>query len=238
MRANFVRDLFLLVLTACAGGLDAVGYLRLHAFAANMTGNTVIFGLSLGGRHMQAVWPPVVALAAFAAGAFIGAISGGEADEENPWPAAASRAFVVEVLFLVAFAAGWDHLGGPPEERTLVLLGLAAAAMGIQSGVVHDIHHEGASTTYMSGTLARTFEYLADSLRFGFKGGFVLNGVTWIVYLGAAIVVGTLDLRGAWLGGVLWVVAVVVLLVGLVGRPVVLAVKREAPQQPRSPSAS
>ena len=229
MRVNAVRDLFLLVLTACAGSLDAVGYLRLHAFAANMTGNTVIFGLSLGGRHLQAVWPPVVALAAFAAGAFIGAILGGEGNDDNPWPAAASRAFVVEVVILVALAVGWDHLHVSPDERTLILLGLAASAMGIQSGIVHDIHHEGASTTYMSGTLARTFEYIADTLRFGFKGGLVLNGITWIVYLCAAILVGALDQRGVWLGGVLWVVAIVVLAAGMVGRPVVMAVKREQP---------
>ena len=239
MRVNAVRDCFLLVLTACGGALDATGYLKLHAFAANMTGNTVILGLNVGGRHVDAVWPPVVALPAFALGAFAGAILGGEADEDDPWPAQALRAFLLEVLFLVALAWGWNHLALPAEQQKLVLLGLAAVAMGIQSGIVHDVHHHGASTTYMTGTIARTFEYIADTLRFGFKGGWVLNGLTWIVYVCAAVLVGALDARGANLQTVLWIVVAVVFVTGLVARPVVLAVKREQPpERPPVPAAS
>jgi uncharacterized membrane protein YoaK (UPF0700 family) len=64
----------LLVLTAEAGLVDAVSYLKLgHVFVANMTGNVVFLGFSIGGASGLSTLASLVAIAAF----LIGAIAGG-----------------------------------------------------------------------------------------------------------------------------------------------------------------
>jgi uncharacterized membrane protein YoaK (UPF0700 family) len=62
-----------LLLGGGAGYPGAVGYLTLGIFAANMTGNTVLFGMASGQGHWPAMVRVLVALAAFLAGAGAGA---------------------------------------------------------------------------------------------------------------------------------------------------------------------
>ncbi|HZO94161.1 MAG TPA: YoaK family protein [Candidatus Baltobacteraceae bacterium] len=221
-RSDTVRDAFLVALAACGGAMDAASYLRLHAFTANMTGNTVILGLSAGGRHLADTVHAGLSIAAFAAGAFVGTLVGAESSEKDPWPAKVAVPFVVEIALLLAFAVCWTLLPAPDPA---LLLAVGSAAMGVQSGITHDVHLAGASTTYMSGTLARTMEFFADTLRFGFNGGMVLNGVTWVVYLAAALAVGGLDERGGNVAVVLWAIPVVVAAVALGARPAVRAAR-------------
>ena len=57
------------LLSVTAGCVDAVSYLGLgHIFTANMTGNTVLLGLSLGQAHWQAALRSGVALVGFIVG--------------------------------------------------------------------------------------------------------------------------------------------------------------------------
>lgn len=223
-RSDLVRDLFLLALTAGAGAFDAASFLRMHSFTANMTGNTVLLGLALGGRHLTDALHNAVAIAAFAAGAFLGAGFGREASDDDPWPAATWRPFLLEIALVVAFAICWSTPA--LKDNAVLLLILGAGAMGVQSGITHDIHHSGASTTYMTGTIARTFEYIVDALRFGFRGGIVLNGLSWIVYVLAAVGVGAVDARGGNDGAILWVVVAIVTFVAVTGRAAVLRAAR------------
>src|SRR5690349_17802453 len=97
MRGDVVRDLLLLVLAACGGGMDAIAYLRLHAFIANVTGDTVLLGLGLGGRRFEALSHPATALATFALGAFVAAALGGKTDRNDPWPKQLAVPFAIEV---------------------------------------------------------------------------------------------------------------------------------------------
>jgi uncharacterized membrane protein YoaK (UPF0700 family) len=54
--------------------VDAASYLRLgHVFAANMTGNVVLLGFGIAGAGGLAVVAPIVLLAAFLFGAWLGA---------------------------------------------------------------------------------------------------------------------------------------------------------------------
>ena len=237
MGPKTLRDLLLVILAGCAGALDAVCYLRLHAFAANMTGNTVLLGLNLGGRQEDSVPQLVVALAAFFAGSLAGTAAGGEAAEDDLWPAQTLRAFALEVVLLAGFVAFWMLLA-PGEPRTLLALACVAAAMGIQSGITHDIHHHGASTTYMSGTLARSAEFIVDSLRFGFRGDLVLNAVTWLIYLIAACAVGALDVHGGSTAGIVVTATLLIAAVALAARPIVRAGNREADPPSRRPPTS
>jgi uncharacterized membrane protein YoaK (UPF0700 family) len=220
-RPDVVRDGFLVVLAGCGGALDALSYLRLHAFTANMTGNTVLLGLGIGGRHLSDITHSAVAIAAFAVGAYLGTALGGEAKDDDPWPARVGRPFALEVVLVVAFALCWTAVPALAHDA-VVLLALGACAMGVQSGITHDIHLGGASTTYMTGTIARTAEFFADTLRFGFRGGMLLNGITWIVYLVAAIIVGTLAASGANVGIIIWIGAAIIAGISVIGRPAVL----------------
>ena len=225
MEPKTVRDALLLVLAACGGALDAVCYLRLHAFSANMTGNTVLFGLSLGGEQLPLA-PPLVALAGFALGSFFGTLLAREASESDPWPAQTAQAFALEVVLLVAYALGWDRLPHG-QTRVLALLALASMGMGVQTGIAYDIHTP-ESTTSPTGTLARVFEYAANTLRFGIRGGIAINASTWMLYLAAAAAVGLLGARAVTLSVVAWTVVAVVIAVAAAGRPLVLVAARRS----------
>src|ERR1700709_1932882 len=64
----------LLLLTAVTGVVDAVSYLALgRVIVANMTGNVVFLGFSLGGDKQLSLAASAVALAAF----LLGAVAGG-----------------------------------------------------------------------------------------------------------------------------------------------------------------
>lgn len=223
-RSDVVRDALLIVLAAAGGALDAASYVRLHAFTANMTGNTVLLGLGLGGVRGLDVQHAAIAVASFAAGAFVGAALGRESSGDDPWPAQLARPFALEVALLVAFAASWTMPSLAVDPR--VLLALGACAMGTQSAITHDVHLGGASTTYMTGTLARSMEYVVDSLRFGLRGGALLNAAAWIVYLMSAAAVGALDAHGAGAGWAVWIALAVVVFVMVAGRPLVLRSRR------------
>ena len=63
----------MIMLTVVTGLVDTFSYLALgHVFVANMTGNVVFAGFALAGAPGFSLTATVVALAAFAAGAFLG----------------------------------------------------------------------------------------------------------------------------------------------------------------------
>jgi uncharacterized membrane protein YoaK (UPF0700 family) len=65
----------LVLLSAAAGCVDAVSYLGLgHIFTANMTGNTVLLGLSLGQADWHAALRSGVALVGFIFGVAVGTV--------------------------------------------------------------------------------------------------------------------------------------------------------------------
>lgn len=198
-------------MTACSGALDAAAYLHLHAFIANMTGDTVLLGLGLGGRHLGNAAHAGGAIAGFFGGALVAALLGRAAGEHDRWPRELCRAFAFEVALLIAVALLWH--GAP----AIVLLALGAAAMGAQSAITRDLCGAGISTTFMTGTVARIGEFLADALRMNFGGGLPLNFAAWVVYAGAAAGAAALDVRGDDVGALFWIVAAVIAAVGSLG---------------------
>jgi uncharacterized membrane protein YoaK (UPF0700 family) len=79
--ANFPKDNFeislslhieLLLLSAIAASIDAIGYLKLgHVLTANMTGNTVLIGVSLGQLQLVQAIRGFIALTGFVIGVCI-----------------------------------------------------------------------------------------------------------------------------------------------------------------------
>ena len=114
-------------------------------FAGVVTGNLVTVGGAAGRGDATALWPPLIAVLGFALGAAAWAFA---------WrrlPAAVARPLVAELVLLAALAVAWVVTGTAPQGATvLVLLGVAAVAMGAQSSTALRL---GESTTYLTGTL-------------------------------------------------------------------------------------
>jgi uncharacterized membrane protein YoaK (UPF0700 family) len=224
-----VRNAMLVMLSLAAGCVDAVSYLGLgQIFVANMTGNTVLFGLALGQAKEQAALRAVVALGGFVAGVAAGAAILGRDPERSTWSSGVTAALAVELVVLVAFAFGWFLAGAEPEGREVYpLIALAALAMGVQSAAVRRLGIPGVATTYITGTLtdltegaiARLRPAVADAVSSDDSSGrerpsargLVLPADVWLAYGTGAVIVGILAVR--WPSGVLSVPVAIVALV-------------------------
>jgi len=156
------RDAILVVLALTSGAVDAVTFLRLgNVFSSVLTGNLVLLGVALGQRHASLALNGGLALVAFSAGILAGSAVAGALSEGQPaWPRRATLTLAIELAVLAGFSAGWLAAGGQPAGAVrLVLLGLAAAAMGLQTAAVHRVGRM--STTYLTSTLGGILEALA-----------------------------------------------------------------------------
>jgi uncharacterized membrane protein YoaK (UPF0700 family) len=202
----------MIVLLAIAGaGVDAVMLVAFGVLTAAQTGNTILLGVALG----QGQWSTGVAAAISVVGFVVGSgagellIEGGRTRRRGP--PLIPRALVVELLLLILVLTGWRLAGaaaGPGVQD--VLVALAATAMGIQSAVALRLH-AGPATTYVTGTLATFTTGMVRSLRWtGAEPSQAparqsehaprasqppwMYGVSWIAYLGGAIVAALLYL--------------------------------------------
>jgi len=227
-----VRNAMLVLLSVAAGCVDAVSYLSLgHIFTANMTGNTVLLGLSLGQADWQAALRSGVALVGFVFGVAVGTvIAGRDREGRAVWPIRVTFTLAVELTVLAAFALGFYLAGGA--SHTLILL--AALAMGLQSTAVRHLGIPGVATTYITGTLTTVIDgaisrlYLVifsaamsdeRSERHSKQAttsarGLVLPAGVWFGYAIGAVTAGAIEFR--WPpGGLVPSVAMVALVVGI-----------------------
>lgn len=154
-RAEFAsdRNTMVVVLTWAAGGVDALSYLGLgHVFTANMTGNAVLLGLSIGQGQGMAALRSMIALAGFVIGIAAAAIIMERSSQQGEWPRAVTWAIAVEWVILIVFTAGW-HMALPKGGPLYFLILLSAVAMGIQSAAMRQLKVPGIATTYITGTL-------------------------------------------------------------------------------------
>jgi uncharacterized membrane protein YoaK (UPF0700 family) len=218
------------LLSVAAGGVDAVSYLGLgHIFTANMTGNTVLLGLSVGQTDWQSAVRSGVALVGFIFGVAVGTvIAGRERERHAVWPITVTLTLALELAFLAAFALGLYLAEGAA--HTLILL--AALAMGLQSTAVRRLGIPGVATTYITGTLTSVIERAISRLYFAIYSaamsdergerhpkqaatsarGLVLPADVWFAYALGAVAAGALEFR--WPpGGLLPSVTLVALVV-------------------------
>ena len=154
--ASRQRARLVVVLAVTSGATDAIGFLALgSAFTSVMTGNMVLLGVGAADRDVALVLSCSVAIASFVVGAAIGArVAGSPRDGDCVWPSAVTVALYIELALLLAFAGGWWALASAPEGSWLwPLLGLNAAALGLQSSAIQRFGVSGLSTTYLTGTL-------------------------------------------------------------------------------------
>lgn len=162
------RDSLVLLLAWAAGSVDAIGFLGLnHVFTANMTGNTVLLGLSLGQGHGLAALSNFIALAGFAAGVALGALIVEKGSKPGAWDRRVTAALFLEAMMLAAFTLLW-HLAPqgrePGSEVLYLLIAFTALAMGIQSAAVRRLNLPGVATTYVTGTITSLISGLTRKL--------------------------------------------------------------------------
>jgi uncharacterized membrane protein YoaK (UPF0700 family) len=148
-----VVTLLLAVLTAAAGSLDVFCLTRLNGlFASVITGNLVQLGRAIASTD---AWFAVEA--ATTVGSYGLGVAAGTAALRRcaaGWRRRTTLLLTVEVVLLIGLVAGWLATDARPVgSASPLLLGLAAAAMGIQSAVTIASGVRGASTTYLTGTL-------------------------------------------------------------------------------------
>ncbi|MFC5140865.1 DUF1275 family protein [Actinomycetospora rhizophila] len=191
------------LLAAASGVVDLWAVTSLGGpFAGVVTGNLVTVGGAAGRADAGALWPPLVAVLGFAAGVALWALA---------WrrrPDAVGAPLVAELVVLGALAVAWAVPGVP----TLVLLAVAAAAMGGQSSTALRL---GESTTYLTGTLTGAVVVLVAG---GARGRVVALKQLAAVVAGAAVAAVVLGVL-AWAVPVLAVVLVAGALVVLGRRP-------------------
>lgn len=151
-----LRNRLVVILAMTSGAADALGFLALgNAFTSVMTGNMVLFGVATAHRDVNGMALTSVAVGAFIAGAAIGTRIARTSMTGDPvWPAAVTRALTVELVLLCGVGIAWWALGSnPPPSAYLPLLGVSAAALGLQSSAIQRFGVTGLSTTYLTGTL-------------------------------------------------------------------------------------
>jgi len=150
-RKHLAADVYLLTWTS--GVLDALCYLRAGVFTANMTGNTVIFGLALAGPDRSRVLDAVLAIFAFGVGVLIAAMTllrGGSPEGRGPLKAGTT----LELSFAVAFAVLWALFPeSGPTWTVPAIVASGACALGIQSVAARQLRISGVVTTFITGTI-------------------------------------------------------------------------------------
>lgn len=159
----------ILLFTWAAGCVDAIVYIVAHVFTANMTGNAVLLGISVGKALSMATLRSLVALVIFVAGAVLGAVLVAERTHGIPWKGI-RIAVAIETVVLALFAAIF-FVPHPAESEAVVeaLIILSGFAMGLQSATVKRLNMPGIATTYITGTMTSLIAGLVH--HWGSEGG-------------------------------------------------------------------
>ena len=157
----------MVLLTVVTGLVDTFSYLVLgHVFVANMTGNVVFAGFALAGAPGFSLTATVVALAAFAAGAFLGGRI-----IRYAWSHRARVLFLALVLEVLVVAGAWlmAEVSGPPSEAATryLLIALLGLGMGVQNAAARALAVPDLTTTVLTLAITGT---AADSRLAGGPG--------------------------------------------------------------------
>lgn len=196
------RDFLLLLLAVTSGAADAWSYLGLgHAFVANMTGNTVLLGVSIFAKSYEARHT-LIALASYALGVALGSFLTRRVIAKAVWSRAISLTLFLEALLLLAAEAMWIHIKSePPRGLRNAMLGVVAFGIGMQSGAMLRLQIPGIVTTYISGTWTTLVSGLVrlgasreppPSDRHGFEERLILQSAFLATYFLSAFATGWL----------------------------------------------
>ncbi|MEO8854283.1 MAG: YoaK family protein [Ginsengibacter sp.] len=161
-------DIMLVLMASVAGSIDVMSYFKLgHVFTANMTGNTILLGLSVGQGNIASALHQLTALAGFFSGAFLGAYI--VQNSRKGWSHYITISIAIETFIIMILVFTW--FTGPDIQNNYVLftsIALSSIAMGIQSATIRHLNIPGVVTTFMTGTITS----IGMNAIAGFKKGF------------------------------------------------------------------
>ena len=162
-------DTILLLLAGVASSIDVMSYFGLgHVFTANMTGNTIMLGLSIGRGKLSSSLHSLAALAGFISGAFLGAFM--VESRAKSWTTYITRSMTLEGFIIILFAVLWYRHNQAQDNISLYIsIILSAIAMGLQSAAIRHLHIPGVVTTFITGTITSIGASAVKGLRQGFK---------------------------------------------------------------------
>jgi uncharacterized membrane protein YoaK (UPF0700 family) len=169
----------IVLLCAMAGSIDAIAYLlEGQVFVANMTGNTVLFAISMLQHQFGKAALRGGLVLAFLAGVVVSRLLARSAGERVT---SRQRIAVLGIQSVVLLVLGWKASAAD----TRLLLLLLAAILGVQNGAFRYIGGFQLNTTFVTGDLELLGEAIVDARNPRPKvSAFVLS---WIGYAGGAL---------------------------------------------------
>jgi len=158
------------ILCLVAGMVDAVGFVRHGAFAANMTGNTVLTAIALAERDVARAIDCGLMLACFFLGAIVGRLLLTLGRRRAAWPLALEAALLVACVLM-------------PPDRWLAL-GTVALAMGVQAAALSRFAGVSVSTVVVTSTMVRLAEANLDVLLRLFGRAATADRTPWLLLSG------------------------------------------------------
>jgi uncharacterized membrane protein YoaK (UPF0700 family) len=141
------------VLAFAAGSIDVLSWLALgKVFSAFMTGNVVFLAAGLFAHQSELSLHAAIALCAFGAGAWVTAWVMPREQPSVLWPARVTAGLIACALVQLAFWALWLTVGGHPGSTLMILLGISAFAMGIQTAAAVTLGVHAVFTTAVTAT--------------------------------------------------------------------------------------
>jgi len=163
-----ILTLIAISLTFSSGATDVASFTRLGGvFTSVMTGNIVLWGLSIAQRSLELASHTAVSIGGYivgvAGGTWIahgfkasGSASGDASGEARAsvLPDHVNWALFGELILLAGLTVGWEITGARPAGwAQFCLLAVTASAMGVQSSAVNEMGLSQVSTTFLTGTL-------------------------------------------------------------------------------------
>jgi len=151
-----VRDVLLAVLALAAGSIDVLSWLALgKVFSAFMTGNVVFLAAGLFSHQSELSLHAALALCAFGAGAWATALLMPREQASVLWPSRVTSGLVACAVVQLAFWILWLAVHGERAgsgSTQMVLLGISALAMGIQTAAAVTLGVHAVFTTAVTAT--------------------------------------------------------------------------------------
>ncbi len=158
-------------LAGTAGWVDAVAYMGLHAFVANMTGTVVILGLSAAELDGSGMVRQALTILAFLVGVVLSRLL--RRLRQGPAPCYAAAALAVLACI------GIEGTGQPE-------VWLLAMAMGLQNAAATVFGGVGLNTVFLTGNIQRLGETLADPAKPGVSRRFAAGLIPAVLLTYAA----------------------------------------------------
>lgn len=162
-------------LAIVAGWVDAVGYLHFaRVFVSFMSGNSTVLGIAIGQGAWMNVLSPLLAIAFFVLGSFIGSLIRSSVKD---WRA--PLVLSIEALALL-LALILPRTGGELAPAIAPL----AVAMGAQNAVMREVAGVRISLTYVTGALVNLGKGLAHAvLRHGRPSVWRIHAAIWVALI-------------------------------------------------------